>query len=164
MGIKKSLLIELERETQNTRRVLECLSDEHLLWRPHPKSMSVAELCCHVVELHNWVSEALVKSVFDFKVDYKRLQTNSIQEIRDILEAGYPLNKQAIENASDESWEEEWTLQAGDWIIAKVPKAGAIRFIINNHIIHHRGQLTVYLRLLDIPVPGLYGPSADDQQ
>lgn len=164
MSIKRRLLVELDRETQQTRRVLENLTDEHLDWRPHPKSMSVKELAGHIVELHNWVAVALPKAAFDFKEDYQAVTATSIQEIIDLLDAGYPLNKEAIETASDESWFEKWTLKAGDWEIATLPRAGAIRFIVTNHLIHHRGQLTVYLRLLDVPVPGLYGPSADEKQ
>ena len=162
MVIKQSLLLELDKETANTRRVVERLRDEQLDWRPHSKSMTLGELSAHVVELHNWVSKALCKGVFDFKADYTPFKPTSVADIATALESGYLLNKASIEASTDASWGDEWTLKAGDWVIAQMPKAGAIRFIINNHLVHHRGQLTVYLRLLDIPVPGLYGPSADE--
>ncbi len=164
MALKDSLLIELERETENTRRILERLTDTHWDYKPHPKSASLGELASHIVELHNWVAEALPKDVFDFKVDYAPPAANSVAALRTALDEGYERNKQSIEATADADWGGQWTLKAGDFVIAQVPRAGAIRFIINSHLIHHRGQLTVYLRLLDIPVPGLYGPSADDKQ
>jgi uncharacterized damage-inducible protein DinB len=162
MAINDSVLIELERETANTRRILERLSDANWDYKPHPKSMSLGALATHVVELHNWVAGALIKSVYDFKVDHQPVKVADVQELVSLLERGVEGNKAAISGLADEDWQSEWTLKAGDWIIAKMPKAGAYRYIINNHLIHHRGQLTVYLRLLDIPVPGLYGPSADE--
>ncbi|QBQ40460.1 DinB family protein [Sphingobacterium psychroaquaticum] len=165
MGLKRSLLIELERETQSTRRILERLTDEHLDWRPHEKSMSVKDLAYHIVGLHNWVATVIPMTVFDFKTDFNPKPVSSIAELRQMLDEGYALNKAAIENATDESWGEDWTMQAGpEYVIAKMPRAGAMRYVVNNHLIHHRGQLTVYLRMLDIPVPGLYGPSADENQ
>lgn len=162
MALKDSLLIELEKETANTKRILERLSDEHWDYKPHVKSMSLGQLATHVVELHNWVGGALTKSVYDFKVDHLPVEVSGVNALKALLENGYARNKAAIEEMAEADWQSEWTLQAGDWVIAKMPKAGAIRFIVNSHLIHHRGQLTVYLRLLDIPVPGLYGPSADD--
>lgn len=162
MGTKSLLLGELESETANTRRILERLTDEHLDWRPHEKSMSVKSLAHHIVGLHNWIYEALPKAQFDLQVDFKPAKVTSIADLKAMLESGFALNKKMIEEASPESWEEEWTLKTGDYIIAKVNRAAGLRFIINNHLIHHRGQLTVYLRLLGIPVPGLYGPSADE--
>lgn len=163
MSIKKSYLIELEHETKNTSRILEQLSDDILDWRPHVKSMSVGELASHIVELHNWISKAIHKDFFDLNVDYQPLKVSSVEELKEILSEGLVANRASIEGAMGEDWLKEWILKAGDYEIARMPLTGAIRFIINNHIIHHRGQLTVYLRLLDVTVPGLYGPSADEK-
>lgn len=163
MSISKSYLIELDHETKNTSRILEQIPDDKLDWRPHSKSMSLGELAAHVVELHNWVSKAIPKDIFDFKVDYQPLKVKSVNELKTILSEGLVANRAAIENLKEEDWFKEWALKAGDFEIARLPRTGAIRFIVNNHIVHHRGQLTVYLRLLDITVPGLYGPSADEQ-
>lgn len=163
MSIKKSYLIELEHETKNTFRILEQLSDDILDWRPHVKSMSVGELASHIVELHNWISKAIPKDVFDLNVDYQPLKVTSVEELKDVLSKGLVANRASIEGIIEEDWLKEWVLKAGDYEIARMPLTGAIRFIINNHIIHHRGQLTVYLRLLDVTVPGLYGPSADEK-
>lgn len=162
MALKNSLLVELEKETENTQRVLERLTDEHWNYKPHVKSMSLGELATHIVELHNWVSGALSKAVYDFKVDYKPLKVPGVADLKALLQNGYQTNKTSLEAMTDSDWQSEWTLQAGDQVIAKMPKSAGIRFIINNHLVHHRGQLTVYMRLLNIPVPGLYGPSADE--
>lgn len=162
MSIKKSYLIELEQETKNTRRILDQIPDDKLDWRPHQKSMSLGELAAHIVELHNWVSKAIPKDVFDFKSDYTPLRVASIGDLKSILSEGLEANKAVIETMADEEWFKDWVLKAGDNEVARLPRAGAMRFIINNHIVHHRGQLTVYLRLLNIAVPGLYGPSADE--
>jgi uncharacterized damage-inducible protein DinB len=156
-------LIELEKETANTKRILDSLPQEHWDYKPHPKSMSLGELATHVVELHNWVNGALTKSVYDFKVDHKPVRADAVSELKDMLDNGYAANRASIEAMTDEDWQSEWTLKAGDWIISQMPKAGAIRFIVNSHLIHHRGQLTVYLRLLNVTDPGLYGPSADER-
>lgn len=163
MSIKKALLVELEREKNNTARILKKLDDEIFSWKPHEKSMSVGQLANHIVELHNWVAFAITMDVFDFHLDYKPSKLITVEELLEVLEEGFIENKKLIEAMDENLYLEKWTLKAGDHVIAELPKAGALRFIITNHLIHHRGQLTVYLRLLDIPVPGIYGPSADDR-
>jgi len=162
MSLSAALISELKHETASTLKILERITDEHLDWRPHEKSMTLGELAAHVVELHNWAGEAISKEVFDFKVHYVPFKVTSASQLTSKLEAGIVPNIAALEAIDDAAWMTQWTLQAGDWVISTMPKAAAIRFIVNNHIVHHRGQLTVYLRLLDIPVPGIYGPSADD--
>lgn len=162
MGIKSALLIELEREKKNTTRILNNLRNEVFDYKPHEKSMSVGELANHIVELHNWVGFAVTKEMFDFHTDYQPSTLKTVAELLEVLEKGYESNKRLIEEMDESVCFENWTLKAGDYVIAEMPKAGALRFIITNHLIHHRGQLTVYLRLLDLPVPGIYGPSADD--
>lgn len=164
MAISAALIAELKHETASTRKILERLSDEHLDWRPHEKSMTLGELAAHVVELHNWSGEAISKDVFDFKVDYIPFKVTAASQLTEKLDEGIASNIAALEAIDEANWNTQWTLKAGDWVIATLPKKVAIRNIVYNHLIHHRGQLTVYLRLLNIPVPGLYGPSADDAQ
>lgn len=163
MSIKTALLIELEREKDNTLRILNNLQDDKFAYKPHQKSMSLGELANHIVELHNWVELALTRDVFNFHTDYKPLGCSTVAELKEVLEWGFLRNKEIIENYNEADYFTDWTLKAGDHVVVSLPKAGALRFIINNHLIHHRGQLTVYMRLLDIPVPGIYGPSADDK-
>lgn len=164
MSIQKALLIELEREKKNTARIIRNLTDDVFGWKPHEKSMTVGQLANHIVELHNWVNFAVTKDVFDFHTDYNRSGLTGVNELLNLLETGYEENRKLIESMDESAYFDTWTLKAGDHIIAEMPRAGALRFIVTNHLIHHRGQLTVYLRLLDIPVPGIYGPSADDNR
>lgn len=163
MSIQKALSIEIEREKDNTLRMLKVLPNEQFGWKPHEKSMSLGELANHIVELHNWITLVCNKETLDFKVDYIPSTLASKEELISVLENGFVENNKAIESLTDENYFSNWTLKAGDYVIAEMPKAGAIRFIVSNHLIHHRGQLSVYLRLLNVPVPGIYGPSADEQ-
>ena len=163
MSIKDGLLAEIEHETQNTKRVLERLSNEHWDYKPHETSMSLGQLASHIVELHNWAHSATLKDVFDFHTDYHPLKATSVEELKTELENGLQRSKDFVNAQTDEFWLTNWQLKAGEHQIAQMPKLGAFRFIITNHLIHHRGQLTVYMRLLNIPLPGIYGPSADEQ-
>lgn len=164
MNTKECLANEITLETASTRRILERITDEHLDWKPHEKSMSLRALASHVVELHNWVSLTLGRSKFDFHSDYQRSSITSITELIDLLNQGLSRNLDTIASIPDEDWDSKWVLCAGDTIIQEITKQSAYRSTIMNHLIHHRGQLSVYLRLLDIPVPGLYGPSADEKR
>ena len=162
MSIKDGILIENQREADNTRRIIERLKDENATWKPHRKSMSALELASHVVELHLWLKTALERDSFNFHTDYVPLKATSFAELQDVLAKGVENNIDFVNGTDENFWLQTYTLKAGDHVIAELPKIGALRFIINNHLIHHRGQLSLYLRLLDIPVPGLYGPSADE--
>jgi uncharacterized damage-inducible protein DinB len=163
MSIQKSLSIELEREKDNTLRMLRALPNDQFGWKPHAKSMSLGELANHVVELHNWVSFVFTQESFDFKSQYVPSTLKTKEDLIEVLEKGFEGNKDVIAELDEANYFSTWTLKAGEHIIAALPKAGAMRFIVTNHLIHHRGQLSVYLRLLDVPVPGIYGPSADEQ-
>lgn len=163
MSIKQSILIELERENANTKRIISKLTNESFSYKPHEKSMSVGELANHIVELHNWVNFVLTKDVFDFNTDYTKPSATTVEELLETLENNLQKNKAIIEQMNEEIVFGNWTLKSGEHVIVSLPKIGALRFIVNNHLVHHRGQLTVYMRLLDIPVPGIYGPSADDK-
>lgn len=163
MSIKEGILVELERETNSTKTIIGRLSDEHLDFKPHPKSTSLGALAGHIVELHNWISGALTKNDFNLQTDYKPFRPTKVSELSEALEQGFKENERVVNEISEEDWFSKWTFRAGNQVLGEMPKLGALRFLINNHLIHHRGQLTVYLRLLDIPVPGLYGPSADEQ-
>lgn len=160
--MKIELLSELERETENTRRIILRLNDENLAWKPHEKSMSAGELAAHIVELHNWVNLALRIDNFDFKKHYSPFKPVSVAELLDVLNLGYDKNVELIKDMTTDDWGSIWILSSGEHIIAQMPKSAAMRFVIQNHLIHHRGQLSLYLRLMGIPVPGIYGPSADE--
>src|SRR5690606_10263902 len=136
------------RETASTRRILERNAEEHLDWKSHDKSMSVRALASPVVELLPWVSSAISKSKFGFHTHYQRLTITSVTELIARLEPGLQSNLDSIASITDEEWNSKWILCAGDTIIQESTKLDAYRFTITNHLVHHRGQLTVYLRLL----------------
>lgn len=163
MSIKDGILAEITHETQNTNRILDNLTDEHWDYKPHEKSMTLGELASHIVELHSWVHLAVSKDVFDFHTDYQRSTATTIEELKAILAENLQKNKDFVAAQTDEYWLANWKLQAGSHVLSDLPKLGAFRYIITNHLVHHRGQLTVYMRMLDIPLPGLYGPSADEK-
>jgi uncharacterized damage-inducible protein DinB len=164
MSIQKSLSNEVIHETENTLRILKALPEDKFDYKPHPKSMSLGELANHVLELHGWVSFVFTKDSFDFHSDYIPTKLSRIEDMVAKLEEMKKENLSVLENLPDENYLTNWTLKAGDHVIAELPKAAAYRFIVTNHLVHHRGQLTVYMRMLDVPVPGIYGPSADDKQ
>lgn len=161
--MKSMFLNELEREKENTLAVLSRLSSSEFAYKPHPKSMSLGELANHIVELHNWVEWVINRSEFNFHTDYTPSTIEQIDDLILVLKERFEKNKELLEQVGDTVFSEIWTLKAGEHVIASLPKSAALRFIVTNHLIHHRGQLTVYMRMLDIPVPGVYGPSADDQ-
>ena len=163
MSIQKAIAIELEREKENTIRILKALPEDQFGYKPHEKSMSLGELANHIVELHNWVAMTFTTDVFDFHTDYAPLKLNTVSDLVAEMENGHQKNLQVVNELTDEAYMSSWTMQAGSHVVATMPKSGAYRFIVANHLIHHRGQLTVYLRLLNVPLPGIYGPSADEQ-
>lgn len=163
MSIKEALTIEIQRETQNTIRILKALPNDNFGYKPHPKSMSLGELANHIVELHGWASFVFTSDEFDFHKDYEPSSLQTKEELILALENMTAKNLEVVNALTDEEYFKNWKLKAGDHTIAELPKAGAYRFIVTNHLIHHRGQLTVYLRLLDLPLPGIYGPSADER-
>lgn len=162
MGIKQSFLTEFEKEIASTKRIIACIPNDKWDWKPHEKSMSLGELAKHITELTAWTVNITGKDKLNFHTDYAPLTATTAAELLDLLDQYQTQCKHALENFDDNKWMENWDLTAGDHVIASLPKVAANRFIVNNHIYHHRGQLSVYLRLLDVPIPGMYGPSADE--
>ncbi len=161
MSTVQDLLEELRRETLSTRRVLERIPEAGLAWRPHAKSMSLGQLALHTASLPGMLS-VLLNAPAQEVPTVPLPEAVSVSQILTILE-------QQVAAAEDivGSWEEEslretfrWTLQGA--VLIETPRFEQVRSVLLNHWYHHRGQLTVYLRLLDVPVPGIYGPSADE--
>ncbi len=163
MSIKTSLLSELAQESASTKRLLASVAAEHWGWKPHEKSMTLGALSKHVAELHGWVPSILHDEVFNLQTDYTPLEVETTAELIAALDRFTAEAKAVIEAMDDEKWSTLWQLKSGEHVLAEMPRVAAMRYMINNHVYHHRGQLTVYLRLLDIPVPGMYGPTADDR-
>lgn len=158
LGLSHEYLSELEK----TQQIIAALPDDKKDWKPHSKSMSLGELASHVVELQTWFNNAIEENVYDLQTDYKPLEFDNFSHLNTILAQGVKRNLEAMNQKEKEFWLEEFTFKKGTYVITKLPRIAFIRSVLTNHFIHHRGQLSVYLRLLDIPVPGIYGPSADE--
>ena len=154
---------ELAQEGETTRRVLERIPQAHLSWKPHAKSMSLGQLATHVASLPAFASSILTADEIDFtKTPYtepKLATGDALLAQFDATSAGL---RDAVNAADHATFERHWKLRAGNQVFVDRPKGELLRRVGLSHIIHHRAQLLVYLRLLDVPVPGLYGPSADE--
>ena len=162
-NIIKSLTNEYTNECASTRKLLASIPMDKLSWKPHEKSMSLGNLAIHVADLPNWVSVTLDRSELDFATEpYNPKKATTIEELLKIHDDATAAALQSIQNTTAEILvKENWTMRNGDKIYFTMPKIAVLRSSAFNHLYHHRGQLTVYLRLLDIPVPGMYGPTAD---
>ena len=162
MAIKDALLPEFDHEMAVTRKVLSRVPDDKLGWAPHPKSMTFGRLATHVAEIPGWVKETLTTDGIDMGGDYKPNELPSRAEVLAKFDKMVAVARPLLESAADAQFMETWTLKAGGQAIFTLPKAAVYRGFVMNHLIHHRAQLSVYLRLNDIPVPSIYGPSADE--
>lgn len=166
MSIGQSMLSEFDQEMQNTRKVLERCPDEKWSWKPHEKSGTLGWLACHVGTVPEWIAMTINTSELDYApVDgpaYEPPKINNRQELLAAFDKAASEARTALANVSDADLMQDWTLLAGGQKIFTMPRAACVRGMCLNHLFHHRGQLTVYFRLLGVPVPGLYGPSADE--
>jgi uncharacterized damage-inducible protein DinB len=162
MNLIPIFLKEMEQEAQTTRKMLQRVPTDKFQWRPHPKSMTMQQLATHIAELPTWVTMVLNTSELDFaKNEYKPAVINNTEELLEYFEKNLKEGKQSLEKATEEALLPDWTLRNGDQIYSVDKKYEVIR-IAYCQIVHHRAQLGVFLRLLDIPIPGSYGPSADE--
>jgi len=162
MQIIPLLSKELDNEAAITRKMLSRVPDDKYDWKPHEKSMNIRQLAAHIAEIPGWIAMALNTSELDFaKGDYKPTVVNSTQEVLDILEQSVASAKNSLENAKEEDLLPDWTMRNGDQVYMVLSKYEVIRHAFAQ-IIHHRAQMGVYLRLLNVPIPGTYGPSADE--
>ena len=160
------LLSDFNAEMSTTRRVLERIPDDRLGWQPHEKSMSLSRLGSHLAELPVWGSRVLDADRFDMAArirDYKPLMLGSRAEILELFDTNVAQSRGKLEAADDATLAADWSLTRGDEAFRTMPRIAALRSMMIHHIIHHRGQLSVYLRLLDVPVPSIYGSSADEK-
>ena len=163
MSISQALLPEFDQEMKTTRRILENTQTEKLTWKPHNKSFSFGDLATHVANLASWGTTIMGSDELDIGGNFPRPQIESTQDILDLFDKNVADTRAALAAASDQDFMKPWTLRKGDHKIFTLPKVAVVRTMVMNHVIHHRGQLSVYLRLNDIPVPSIYGPSADEQ-
>lgn len=163
MSLNQTLLAEFKQEAATTRKLLALVPFEKGDYKPHEKSMSLNRLATHVAEIAGWWKECLVNDELDFAAgDFTPKVLNSTDDLLAMFD-DYVAKSTVILNETPESeFDKNWTMRQGDMIFFTLPKAQVVRTWCLNHWVHHRAQLGVYLRLLDIPVPGSYGPSADD--
>jgi uncharacterized damage-inducible protein DinB len=162
MEIIPMLLKEMGEEAQTTRKFLERVPNDKFDWQPHPKSMTVRQLATHLAELPSWVSLTIDTDELDFAASpYTPTITNNANELLDLLEKSLAEARAGLEKTNEEQLVKTWTLRNGDQIYSASQKVEVIRMAFCQ-IVHHRAQLGVFLRLLDVPIPGSYGPSADD--
>ncbi len=162
MAIKDGLLAEFDHEIGTTRRLLERVPDDKLTWKPHPRSMSLGGLATHLSNLPHWGRTILSDTSFDLAGAPPNLEEKASRA--EILAAFDAATKEARASLdkTDSELTSPWTLKRGGQEIFTLPRVAAFRTFVLYHVVHHRGQLSVYLRLNDIPVPAIYGPSADE--
>ncbi len=164
MTLTKALISEIEHEAANTKKMLERVPADKFDWQPHPKSMTLKQLATHIANLSGMTGKIITTKNLDLAdSSIKKPEINSTQDLLKELEEGTSQTLNALKSVKDEDLNENWIMRRGDHIIINIPKAAAIRNMGLSHLYHHRAQLGVYLRLLDVPVPGMYGPSSDDK-
>jgi uncharacterized damage-inducible protein DinB len=163
VSIGHAFVAELEHEAANTRRVLALVPADKADFKPHDKSFALGPLAVHITEMHRWMTDVTQTTGLDFAAgEYNPAPFSTTEELLARFDRYVAEGKAALASTSDEAMGETWTLSASSHVIFAMPRVTCLRSMVFNHIIHHRAQMTVYLRLLDIPVPGLYGPSADE--
>jgi uncharacterized damage-inducible protein DinB len=162
MKMIDGLLAELEQEAETTSRVLARIPQAHLSWRPHPKSMSLGQLALHVATVPGNVAELAAKDTIPNPPDFTQPEAATAAELVPSLAASVSKAKQVLGGFDDARMGATWRLQRDGKDILAMPRAAVVRSIMLNHWYHHRGQLLVYLRLLNQSVPSVYGPTADE--
>lgn len=167
MAFKETILPEFDMEMDNTRRTLERIPDDKLSWQPHEKSGTLGWMASHIANIPHWAKVTMEQESLDLSAPGSNNGQAAPSDRKSVLEQ-FEKNRAearaAIDGASDAAFAKPWALFIGEQELFREPRASVLRRMVFNHIIHHRGQLTVYLRLLNVPVPGLYGPSADESK
>jgi uncharacterized damage-inducible protein DinB len=167
MKISESLLPEFDQEMANTRKVLERVPATKFSWKPHPKSSEFGALAAHIANMPDWAGLTLQSDSFDYAPPgappYEAAKFASTDALLAAFDKSVAEARTALTAAEDDKMLAPWTLMAGGKAVMTMPRVAVIRSFVMNHTIHHRAQLGMYLRLNDIPLPGVYGPSADEQ-
>ncbi len=166
MAIRDTVLQEFDQEMSTTRKTLERVPEDKPDWKPHDKSMTLSRLAGHLAELPGFAAITFQSDSFDFQPAgapvMQPLIMTSRKQLLDAFDKNLADARGAISKASDEDMQSVWALLSGGTTIFSMPRIAALRSMIMNHMVHHRGQLCVYLRLNNVPVPSIYGPSADE--
>lgn len=162
MTTVKALLAELAQEAETTQRVLERIPEDRLGWRPHEKSMTLGQLALHAASLPGAIAELSAQETFDVNTVVPRPEAASREVVLSALERSLGRAKTLLEAMNDADLETPWQGVSGDRVVMELSRGALLRSVMLNHLYHHRGQLTVYLRLVGAPVPAVYGESADE--
>lgn len=158
-----ALAAELRQEAETTRKILALVPEDKYAWKPHEKNMTLIQLATHVAEIPSWTQMILNTEVLDFDGNsYTPTVVNNNAELMVYFEKTLAEALAALETAADEKLNGTWTMRNGEKIFFSLPKPVVLRSFVFSHIVHHRAQLGLYLRLLDLKIPGSYGPSADE--
>jgi uncharacterized damage-inducible protein DinB len=160
MSIADTLLPEFDQEMASTRRVIERVPDDQPDWKPHPKSFSVAHLAQLLAWLPGWIGQTLTSTELDLAKG-SGYSNESTRRLLALFDENVNTSRKAILEASDADYDVPWSLKMRGQVMFTLPRGAVVRQHIS-HLSHHRGQMTVYLRLLDVPVPSVYGPTADE--
>ena len=167
MPIARTILSEFNHEMANTRKVLERVPEEQAAWRPHPKSYSLGDLAMHIANLPAWAVSTVKQDELDFDPPGGRRDArpafNTRKALLELFDANVNAAVSAIADASDEDMKKSWTLKNKGMAVFSLPRVQVLRSFVMNHMIHHRGQMTVYLRLKNVPLPAIYGNTADEK-
>ncbi len=164
MSIIELLLKEIEQEAQATRKMLSIVPNNKYHWQPHPKSMTIKQLATHIAELPAWITMGLTTGGLDFAANpYQPADINNTTDLLEFFENSYADGRAHLQATNEAVLAQPWVLRNGDYIILNQTKYDTVRVSISQTI-HHRAQLGVFLRLLNIPIPGSYGPSADEKE
>jgi uncharacterized damage-inducible protein DinB len=163
MSTSETLLPQFDQEMANTRKLLECVPEDKFAWKPHEKSMTLGRLASHVAEMPQWAAMTVNTDKLDLTPDMKPFNAANKAELIEAFNSNVSAGREAIAGAGDEHLTKTWTLLFQGNLMLSMPRIDVLRSTVMSHMIHHRGQLSVYLRLLDVPIPGMYGPSADNK-
>ena len=165
--IAQGMLTEFDQEMEATRGVLANVPEQKLGWQPHDKSMTLGRLAAHVADIPGWTEQTLNQDELDVappgSEGYTPPETETVAKLLQTFDANVKQARKILASTSDQKFLKPWTFKKGGQSLFTAPRVGVMRRFIMNHMIHHRAILTVYLRLNDIPVPALYGPSADER-
>ncbi len=167
MSISQSLLPEFDQEMANTRKVLERIPQNKLTWKAHEKSNTIGWVGIHLAEIPNWAHMTLTQDSVDIappgQEPYRTPKAESVKQILEIFDKNVAAGRAALAAAADQDFFKPWSLLNGGAVLFTMPRMAVLRTFVLSHSIHHRAHLCVYLRLNDVPVPGMYGPSGDEK-
>jgi uncharacterized damage-inducible protein DinB len=163
MSIAEAMIGEFTQESASTRKMLERLPEDKFAWKPHEKSMSLGHLGAHLAEIPEWAATIVNDESFDMaSVDFKPKVFSNKQELLECFDKNVESFQSVLKGQTDEHLFTNWKLMQGDQVAVDMMRAACLRGFVLSHLIHHRGQLSVYLRENDVPLPAIYGPSADE--